>query len=108
MCNSIQFQSWEPDSETETWRLAFETEFSSYILLHYKHGTCSVFSKKEGASTVITVCIEDHEFQAKNFWFVQLLIDTFTVHLDLNTQSLKIMFENYGFLNLKFCFSYKL
>lgn len=68
-----KLQSWEPDSETETWRSAFETEFTSYTSLHYKHGTCSVFAKKEDSSAVITACIEDHEFQAKNFWFVNLI-----------------------------------
>ncbi|XP_001952345.1 F-actin-capping protein subunit alpha [Acyrthosiphon pisum] len=62
------YENWEPDSETETWRSVFETEFTSYTSLHYKHGTCSVFAKQEGSSTVITACIEDHEFQAKNFW----------------------------------------
>jgi len=70
MLKTIKLQNWEPDSETETWRSAFETEFTAYTSLHYKHGTCSVFAKQEGSSTVITACIEDHEFQAKNFWFV--------------------------------------
>lgn len=66
----LNLQSWEPDSALEAWRLAFETEFTSYTSLHYKNGTCSVFAKNEDSSTVITACIENHEFQAKNFWFV--------------------------------------
>lgn len=33
-----------------------------------------MFAKKEDSSTVITACIEDHEFQAKNFWFVYLIL----------------------------------
>lgn len=43
--------------------------------MHYKHGTCSVFAKHEDSSTVITACIEDHEFQAKNFWFVYVFLE---------------------------------
>lgn len=73
MKKKFKLQNWEPDSETEAWRSVFETEFTSYTSLHYKHGTCSVFAKQEGSSTVITACIEDHEFQAKNFWFVNLI-----------------------------------
>lgn len=64
----LNFEIWQPDSETEFWRSTFETEFTSYTSLHYKNGTCSVFAKQENASIVITACIEDHSFQAKNFW----------------------------------------
>lgn len=70
----LKLQRWDPDSKIESWRLALETEFTSYTSLHYKHGTCSVFAKEEDSSTIITACIEDHEFQAKNFWFVNLII----------------------------------
>ena len=45
-----------------------EAEVTAYTLNHYKHGICSVFSNigEEGKS--IIVCIEDHQFQPKNFW----------------------------------------
>lgn len=71
--NKIMFQIWLPDSETETWRSTFETEFTAYTSLHYKNGTCSVFAKQENSSIVIIACIEDHSFQAKNFWFVLII-----------------------------------
>jgi len=38
------------------------------ILGHYKHGVCSVFGKSSGSQITLTLCIEDHQFQPKNFW----------------------------------------
>ncbi len=36
---------------------------------HYKHGACCVFSANtsDGGPAVV-VCIEDHQFQPKNYW----------------------------------------
>ena len=61
-------QPWQPLSELESARAMIEAEVTAYTLNHYKHGICSVFSNigEEGKS--IIVCIEDHQFQPKNFW----------------------------------------
>ena len=56
------------DSKSESWRAAFEAHFSNYVDNHYKHGVCSVFSKCEAGVITIVACIEDHQFQPKNFW----------------------------------------
>ena len=62
------FQAWEPDSASEPWRAALETEFVNYTNAHYKHGVCSVFSKSVNGAITLTACIEDHQFQPKNYW----------------------------------------
>ena len=48
----------------EALRSAVEIEATAYVMNHYKHGVCSVFSGNDS----IVVCIEDHQFQPKNFW----------------------------------------
>ncbi len=53
----------------ENARSAIEAEVTEYALNHYKHGICSAFSTStEEAKEAIVVCIEDHQFQPKNFW----------------------------------------
>ena len=66
---ATDFQPWSPDSSIEALRSAIETEATAYALNHYKHGICSTFStvNEEGAKAVV-VCIEDHQFQPKNYW----------------------------------------
>ncbi len=56
-------------SSLEPLRAAVEAEATAYALDHYKHGACSVFATNnlEGAPAVV-VCIEDHQFQPKNYW----------------------------------------
>jgi len=63
------FRPWEPDASCETWRVAFETEFLQYLFNHFRHGVCSVFARSEpGGTVVVNACIEDHQFQPKNYW----------------------------------------
>ncbi|XP_046984956.1 F-actin-capping protein subunit alpha [Schistocerca americana] len=62
------YQHWEPDAVSEPWRAALDAEFSHYIASHYKHGVCSVFGKSDGDEITLTACIEDHQFQPKNYW----------------------------------------
>lgn len=64
---ATDFQPWQPISGLEGFRAAIEHEATSYSLNHYKHGICSVFSSKDGGKKFV-VCIEDHQFQPKNFW----------------------------------------
>lgn len=56
------------DKKSEGWRSALEGEFGAYVSQHYPHGTFSVFSKNAGGQITLIGCIEDHQFQPKNFW----------------------------------------
>ena len=58
------------DTRAESWRSAFEAHFANYVDNYYKHGVCSVFAKSDGPQLTIVACIEDHQFQPKNFWLV--------------------------------------
>jgi len=62
------FQAWQPDSSLEPLRAAIDAEAMAYALNHYKHGICSTFSKVTEQGKAIVVCIEDHQFQPKNYW----------------------------------------
>jgi capping protein alpha len=61
-------QSWTPDSSVENLRAAVEAEVTSYALNHYRHGVCATFSKETDEGKAIVSCIEDHQFQPKNYW----------------------------------------
>ena len=64
-----EYQPWEPDTAMEGLRAAVETEVTEYCLNHYRHGVSSTISKKtEEGQQAIVCCIEDHQFQPKNFW----------------------------------------
>lgn len=65
---ATDFQPWEPDAASELWRSALETEFINYTNAHYKHGVCSVFAKSQNGVITLTACLEDHQFQPKNYW----------------------------------------
>uniref|UniRef100_A0A1B6LHE9 F-actin-capping protein subunit alpha n=1 Tax=Graphocephala atropunctata TaxID=36148 RepID=A0A1B6LHE9_9HEMI len=65
---ATDYESWEPESGTEPWRLPLEEELYAYTLSHYKNGVSSVFAKRQGSAIVLTACIEDHQFQPKNYW----------------------------------------
>lgn len=62
-------QPWQANASLEPLRFAIETESTAYTLNHYKHGICSAFSVTDGEiGKGIVLCIEDHQFQPKNFW----------------------------------------
>ena len=64
-----EYQPWEPETSMERLRSAVETEVTEYCLNHYRHGVSSTFSKTtEEGQQAIVCCIEDHQFQPKNFW----------------------------------------
>jgi capping protein alpha len=64
------FQTWKPAIPSlEGFRATLESEATSYALNHYKHGICSVFSAILDGVKCLVVCIEDHQFQPKNFWY---------------------------------------
>ncbi|XP_023240976.1 F-actin-capping protein subunit alpha-like, partial [Centruroides sculpturatus] len=58
----------ESDMYIEPWRSALESLWITYTQDHYKHGTCSVFGTVQHGDIVLIACIEDHQFQPKNFW----------------------------------------
>ncbi|XP_054260167.1 F-actin-capping protein subunit alpha-like [Macrosteles quadrilineatus] len=62
------YEPWEPEPGTEPWRSPLEEELDEYTSNHYKNGTSSVFAKRQGSAIVLTACIEDHQFQPKNYW----------------------------------------
>lgn len=62
------YQPWSPDSSVESLRSAIENEVTGYCLNHYKHGVSATFSKNTEEGKAIVACIEDHQFQPKNYW----------------------------------------
>nr|XP_023029581.1 F-actin-capping protein subunit alpha [Leptinotarsa decemlineata] len=62
------YQTYTPDPAAEPWRSALDAEFIQYTRNHYRDGVCSVVGRNQGGNVVLTVCIEDHQFQPKNFW----------------------------------------
>lgn len=65
---ATDFKSFDLDGGAESWRSAFESEFTQYTLNHFRHGVCSVFGRSVADAVNITACIEDHQFQPKNYW----------------------------------------
>jgi len=66
---ACDLQPWTPDGPLESLRAAVEAEVTTYALNHFKHGVCSVFepTAPDGGNAIIA-CIEDHQFQPKNYW----------------------------------------
>ncbi|XP_065560004.1 F-actin-capping protein subunit alpha-like [Artemia franciscana] len=63
-----EFQPYEIGNSGEPWRSALEKEFTEYTFNHYKHGTSSVFAHVRDDTVTLVACIEDHQFQPKNYW----------------------------------------
>ena len=66
-------QPHEGDSAAEPWRQALEAEMTSYTADHYKNGACAVFGHSSDGTVTLVACIEDHQFQPKNFWSVAVI-----------------------------------
>lgn len=64
------YQPYSPDPHAESWRAALDAEFAAYTKNHYKDGVSSVVGRSQNSGSVKTLnaCIEDHQFQPKNFW----------------------------------------
>lgn len=63
-----EYKPWSSESGMEDLRAAIESEVTNYSLNHYKHGVPAVFSKNTEDGKMIVACIEDHQFQPKNYW----------------------------------------
>ncbi|XP_022920767.1 F-actin-capping protein subunit alpha [Onthophagus taurus] len=66
--DASDYQPYTPDTTSEPWRAALDTEFIAYTRDHYKDGVCSVVGRQSNGATTLYACIEDHQFQPKNFW----------------------------------------
>ncbi|XP_076337862.1 F-actin-capping protein subunit alpha-like isoform X4 [Tachypleus tridentatus] len=63
-----QFQPHETEQIAESWRSVLEDAWTRYTEDHYRHGNCSVFGHEQDGNISLTACIEDHNFQPKNYW----------------------------------------
>jgi len=67
--DASDYQTYTPDANAEPWRAALDVEFMQYTKNHYNHGNSSVFGRTTNDNTIkLIACIEDHQFQPKNFW----------------------------------------
>ena len=62
------YKPWSSHGELEELRSAVEVEVTNYTLNHYKHGVPAVFVKDTEEGKMLIACIEDHQFQPKNYW----------------------------------------
>jgi len=62
--------SWSEDSAAEPWRAALETLWTMYAREHYTNGVSAVFGSSSNGMITLTACVEGHQFQPKNFWYV--------------------------------------
>ncbi|XP_023168682.2 F-actin-capping protein subunit alpha [Drosophila hydei] len=62
------YQDLKADANAESWRAALDLAALAYTANHYRHGVSSVFGKSQGNQVTLTICIEDHQFQPKNYW----------------------------------------
>jgi len=63
-----EYQAWTSEQGMEGLRAAVEAEVTGYCLNHYRHGVSATFSKEGENGQTIVCCIEDHQFQPKNYW----------------------------------------
>lgn len=64
-----EYEPYEPDKVAEPWRAALDEELTGYVAMHYKHGASLVVGRAlENGAVSLVACIEDHQFQPKNYW----------------------------------------
>jgi len=57
-----------PDATAESWRSALESLWATYAKDHYNDGVAAVYGSSQNDSITLTACIEDHQFNPKNWW----------------------------------------
>ncbi|XP_034942798.1 F-actin-capping protein subunit alpha [Chelonus insularis] len=65
---AVDYEPYEPDATAEPWRSVLQDEMTNYTKSHYRHGVCAVFGTSKAGNITLAACIEDHQFQPKNFW----------------------------------------
>lgn len=64
-----EYEPYEPDRVAEPWRAALDEELTAYVAAHFKHGASLVVGRTLDAGAIqLVACIEDHQFQPKNYW----------------------------------------
>lgn len=64
-----EYEPYEPDRVAEPWRAALDEELTAYVAAHFKHGASLVVGRTLDTGAVqLVACIEDHQFQPKNYW----------------------------------------
>jgi len=63
-----EYEPWTPESIAEPWRASLEETLTAYVKEHNPNGVCSVFASHQNGNITLNACIEDHQFQPKNFW----------------------------------------
>jgi capping protein alpha len=61
-------QEEERDATSEPFRLAMDFAAAKYLTSHFPAGNLTVYGKSSGDEVTLTVCLEDHKFNPKNFW----------------------------------------
>lgn len=63
------YQPYDIDGHAEPWRSALDVEVLAYTANHYRHSVSSVFGRTlKTGEIILNICIEDHQFQPKNYW----------------------------------------
>lgn len=65
---SADAESYSIDNAVESWRSLAQDEVDAYVKNHYPHGISTVYGKNDDDGITLTICIEDHQYQPKNFW----------------------------------------
>jgi len=65
---ALDLKPCEVEPSVEPWRAAVSSQLSAYARAHYPHGVSAVYASNQGSSIQLTLCLEDHMFQPKNFW----------------------------------------
>jgi len=56
-----------PDATAEPWRAALDELWTIYAKDHYNDGVSAVFGSSQSGNITLTACIEDHQFNPKNW-----------------------------------------
>ncbi|CAF4610521.1 unnamed protein product [Rotaria sp. Silwood2] len=65
---SSDYEHYQLDEKSETWRLAWEKELTNYIKERYTYGSCTVIGETDADTITLTAFIESHKYEPKNFW----------------------------------------
>lgn len=69
------------DQASESWRSSLENSINNYLKDHYKYGVSSVYGSSSNGNVTLIVCIESHQYQPKNFWYVYILNSDYIAQL---------------------------